>query len=160
MVKAYTTRVGEGPLPSQFPSRLMAAVQKKGDEFGSTTGRPRRCGWFDAVVVRHSVRINGLDEIAMMKLDVLSGLPEIKIATAYRVGGRILKSFPSSTYEFERCRPVYETVRGWREDLTGARKWTDLPTRAQSYLKKLEKMLEPKIKNISVGSDRTQTIIL
>ncbi|MBI3306437.1 MAG: adenylosuccinate synthase [Candidatus Omnitrophica bacterium] len=160
VVKAYTTRVGEGPFPSQFPPRLLKHIQTKGEEFGATTGRPRRCGWFDAVIARHSVRINGLDEMAIMKLDILSGLSEIKIATAYRIGGKIRKDYPHSTYEFSHAQPVYETMKGWKEDLSGVKRWKDFPLNAQKYLKRIETILETPIKIISVGSKRAQTVFL
>ncbi len=160
VVKAYTTRVGEGPFPSQFQPALMKAIQMKGEEFGSTTGRPRRCGWFDAVIARHAVRINGLDEMAVMKLDVLSGLPEIKIATAYKIGGKICKEYPVAADEFSRCQPVYETMKGWNEDISGVRRWKDLPESAKKYLRRLEDLLTTPIKIVSVGSKRTQTIFV
>jgi adenylosuccinate synthase len=160
VVKAYTTRVGEGPFPSQFPPDLMKQIQTKGEEFGSTTGRPRRCGWFDAVIARHAVRINGLDEMAVMKLDVLSGLKELKIATAYKLNGKIHHDYPHSAYKFTRCRPVYETMKGWTEDLSNVRRWKDFPVAAQKYLKRLEALMETPIKIVSVGSKRTQTIFL
>ncbi len=160
VVKAYTTRVGEGPFPSQFPPDLMKLIQTKGEEFGSTTGRPRRCGWFDAVIARHAVRINGLDEMAIMKLDVLSGLKEIKIATAYKIGGKICKEYPVSTDEFTRCQPVYETMKGWQEDLSNVHSWKDLPPAAKNYLKRLEQLLTTPVKIVSVGSKRSQTIFV
>ena len=160
VVKAYTTRVGEGPFPTQFPDRLMKIIQTKGEEFGSTTGRPRRCGWFDAVIARHAVRINGLDEMAVMKMDVLSGLDEIKIGTAYRIGGKICRNYPSSTFEFARCEPIYETVKGWKEDLSNVKRWSGLPVNARKYLKRLEVLMETPIKIISVGSKRKQTVFL
>ncbi len=160
VVKAYTTRVGEGPFPTQFPDALMHEIQKKGEEFGSTTGRPRRCGWFDAVIARHAVRINGLDEMAVMKMDVLSGLSEIKIATAYRLGPKTLEDYPASAYDFSRVRPVYETAKGWREDLSNVRRWKDLPGNARRYLRRLENLLQTPIKIVSVGSKRHQTVFL
>lgn len=160
VIKAYTTRVGEGPFPSQFPPDLLEQIQKKGEEFGATTGRPRRCGWFDAVIARHAVRTNGLDEIAVMKLDVLSGLKQIKIATSYKVDGKKVEDYPHSEYEFSKAEPVYETMAGWDEEITNARKWKDLPVNARKYLKRIEALLETPIKLISVGSKREQTIIL
>ncbi|MBI3313978.1 MAG: adenylosuccinate synthase [Candidatus Omnitrophica bacterium] len=160
VVKAYTTRVGEGPFPTQFPPALLKHIQTKGEEFGATTGRPRRCGWFDAVITRHSVRINGLDEMAMMKLDILSGVPELKIATAYKIGSKTVKDYPHSTYEFTHAKPIYETMKGWQEDLSGVKRWKDLPANAQKYLKRLESLLETPIKIISVGSKRAQTVFL
>ena len=160
VVKAYTTRVGEGPFPTQFPDELMKKIQTKGEEFGSTTGRPRRCGWFDAVIVRHSARINGLDEMAVMKLDILSGLKEIKVATAYRLNGKALDWYPTSAFDFERCKPVYETLPGWPEEIRAARRWNDLPVNARRYLKRLEAIIGVKIKIVSVGSKRHETIFL
>lgn len=160
VVKAYTTRVGEGPLPTQFSAGLMKHIQSKGEEFGSTTGRPRRCGWFDAVIARHAVRINGLDEMAVMKLDVLSGLPQIKIATAYRVGGRLIRDYPHSTYELARAKPVYEIQKGWQEDISGVRRWKDLPKAARDYLRRLETLMKTPITIVSVGSKREQTVFL
>ena len=160
VIKAYTTRVGEGPFPSQFPPKLMKFIQTKGEEFGSTTGRPRRCGWFDAVIARHAARINGLDEMAVMKLDVLSGLPELKIATAYKVNGKITEDYPNAIFEFSKAKPVYETMKGWTEDVTKARKWSDLPVNARRYLKRLESLTGTPLKIISVGSQRHQTIFL
>lgn len=160
VVKAYTTRVGEGPFPSQFPSRLMELIQKKGEEFGSTTGRPRRCGWFDAVIVRHAVRINGLDEMAIMKLDVLSGMKELKIATAYKINGKVTRDYPHAINEFTTAKPIYETMKGWNEEITGCKRWNDLPVNARQYLKRLEALTETPIKIVSVGSQRHQTIFL
>jgi len=160
VVKAYTTRVGEGPFPTQFPPKLLRYVQNKGEEFGATTGRPRRCGWFDAVIARHAVRINGLDEMAIMKLDVLSGMKELKIATAYKVNGKPTKDYPHAVNEFSAAQPVYETLPGWDEDITECKKWNDLPANARKYLKRLEQLTETPIKIVSVGSQRHQTIFL
>lgn len=160
VVKAYTTRVGEGPFPTQFEPKLMKLIQTKGEEFGSTTGRPRRCGWFDVVIARHAVRINGLDELAVMKLDILSGLSEIKIATAYKIDGKLTQDYPHAIHEFSRAKPVYETMKGWQEDVTTARSWNDLPVNARRYLKRLETLTGTPIKIISVGSQRHQTIFL
>ena len=160
VTKAYTTRVGEGPFPTQFPPKLMRLIQTKGEEFGATTGRPRRCGWFDAVIGRHAVRINGLDELAIMKLDILSGLPELKIATAYRIGGKLTKDYPHAIFEFSKAQPVYETWKGWQEDITHVRRWSQLPSNARRYLKRIEELMETPIKIVSVGSKRNQTIFL
>ncbi|MFZ5802016.1 MAG: adenylosuccinate synthase [Candidatus Omnitrophota bacterium] len=160
VVKGYTTRVGEGPFPTEFFGRLRNHIQKKGDEFGATTGRPRRCGWFDAVIARNAVRMNGVKELAVTKLDVLSGLPKIKIATAYSFRGAHLKSYPHSVYELSQCRPVYEQVPGWREDISKIRRWADLPVQVRKYLRRLEDLMEAPIRMISVGSERSQTIYL
>lgn len=160
VVKAYTTRVGEGPFPTQFPPELMRHIQNKGEEFGSTTGRPRRCGWFDAVIARHASRINGLDEMAVMKLDVLSGLKQIKIGVAYRYRGKNVRNYPAETPVLQNCRVVYEEHPGWEEDLTGVRRWKDLPLNARRYLKRLEELMDVPIKTVSVGSERDETIFL
>ncbi len=160
VVKAYTTRVGEGPFPTQFPPQLMERIQKKGEEFGSTTGRPRRCGWFDAVIARHAARINGLDELAVMKMDVLSGVKQIKIGIAYRYKGKTYKDYPAETRVLEGCSVVYEDYPGWEEDLTPLRRWKDLPVNARRYLKRLEELCEAPIKTLSVGSERDETIFL
>ena len=160
VVKAYTTRVGEGPFPTQFPPQLMKQIQTKGEEFGSTTGRPRRCGWFDAVVARHASRINGLDELAVMKLDVLSGLKQIKIGTAYRYRGKIYKNYPAETPILEKCSVVYEQHPGWKENLSRIKHWKDLPQNAQRYLRRLETLTGVPIKTISVGGERRETIFL
>lgn len=160
VVKAYTTRVGEGPFPTQFPPKLMEAIQTKGEEFGSTTGRPRRCGWFDAVIARHAARINGLDELAVMKLDVLSGLPRIKIGIAYRYRRKRLENYPAETPVLGKCKVIYEEHPGWEEDLSGIRRWKDLPPNAKRYLRRLEELVGAPIKTISVGSDREETIFL
>lgn len=160
VVKAYTTRVGEGPFPTQFPPKLMKHIQNKGEEFGSTTGRPRRCGWFDAVVARHAARVNGLDELAVMKLDVLSGLRRIKIGLAYRHGGRVYKNNLPHTSILKQCEVSYEEHRGWTEDLSRVRRWENLPPAAKRYIRRLEEIVESPIKTVSVGSGREQTIEL
>lgn len=160
VVKAYTTRVGEGPFPTQFPPELMKQIQSRGEEFGATTGRPRRCGWFDSVIVRHAARINGLDELAIMKLDVLSGMDRIKIGLAYRFEGKTYPNYPADTTVLEKASVVYEDLPGWNEDLSRARRWKDLPQNAKRYLKRLEERVEVPIKIVSVGSERAQTIFL
>lgn len=160
VVKAYTTRVGEGPFPTQFPPKLMSQIQTKGEEFGSTTGRPRRCGWFDAVIARHAARINGLDELAVMKLDVLSGLNRLKIGIAYRYRGKTYSSYPAETPILEKSQVVYEDHPGWQEDVTRARSWRSLPLNARRYINRIAELVGAPIKIISVGSEREQTIFL
>ena len=160
VVKAYTTRVGEGPFPTQFPPQLMKHIQNKGEEFGSTTGRPRRCGWFDAVIARHASRINGLDELAVMKLDVLSGLKEIQIGVAYRYKGKVTHHFPAETQVLGKCSVMYEKHPGWEEDLSHIRRWKDLPANARRYLKRIEELVGAPVKIVSVGSERNETILL
>ncbi|MDB4349480.1 adenylosuccinate synthase [Omnitrophica bacterium] len=159
VVKAYTTRVGEGPLPTEFKKSLMNKIQKRGREFGATTGRPRRCGWFDNVVARHSVSLNGLTEIALTKLDVLDGLKEIKICTAYRYKGKTIKDFPADIEVFTNCKPVYESMAGWLEDTTSCKRYKDLPVKARRYLERLSGLMGARISIISVGSRRRETII-
>jgi len=159
VVKAYTTRVGEGPLPTEFDRKLMNKIQRKGKEFGATTGRPRRCGWFDKVVVRHSVIINGLTEIAVTKLDVLDELEEIKICTAYKCKGKIIKDFPADIEALSKCKPVYEKLPGWVKDTTACKRYRDLPLNARRYLERLSELVGARISIVSVGSSRRETII-
>jgi adenylosuccinate synthase len=157
VVKAYTTRVGEGPFPTEFKKDLMDKIREKGREFGATTGRPRRCGWFDSVVVRHAVMVNGIDEIVVTKLDVLDCLDSLKVCTAYKFEGKLYKDFPSDSKVLSNCEPVYEELPGWKTDTTGITSYSGLPRNAKNYLKKVQKILNTKIVLISVGSDRNQT---
>ncbi len=157
VVKAYTTRVGEGPLPTEFPPQLMEQIRTKGKEFGATTGRPRRCGWFDAVVARHAVRINGCRSIAVTKLDVLDEMETIQICTGYRDGSRIIEEFPSDISLLSRCTPVYESLSGWCAETGDAGRFDELPSAAQQYLKRLESLLGVPICLISTGSKREQS---
>src|SRR6185295_9783861 len=156
VVKAYTTRVGEGPFPTEFGPELMERVRTKGNEFGATTGRPRRCGWFDAVVARHAVLVNGCDAIAVTKLDVLDDMDEVQVCTGYREGGRLIKDFPSDIGQLARCEPVYESWPGWRDETGESGCFTELPKAAQKYLKRLEALLGVPICLISTGSKREQ----
>ena len=160
VVKAYTTRVGEGPFPTEFEKGLMEQVRNKGKEFGATTGRPRRCGWFDAVIVRHSVVVNGLDEIVVTKLDVLDGMKDIKICAGYKYKGKIYKDFPSDMGILEKCECIYEVCNGWMEDITSVTSYKDLPVNAKKYLSRLSKILDVKIAMVSVGSKREQAFRL
>jgi len=160
VAKAYTTRVGEGPFPTEFSNELSELLRKKGKEFGATTGRPRRCGWFDAVIVRHSVRINHLDGLAITKLDVLDDLKKIKICTGYKYQGEIHKDFPYVLEVLERGEPVYEEMDGWESSTSGISSFNKLPHNAQSYLKRLSEILDVDICLVSVGSNRKETIIL
>ncbi len=160
VVKAYTTRVGEGPFPTEMESEMLKKVRDWGEEFGATTGRPRRCGWFDAVLTRQAVRVNGLDSIAVTKLDVLDNLKEIKVCVAYRYRGKLLTHLPSHVETLKQCRPVYKVTKGWYSPTTSITKFKDLPVRAQQYLRYLEKLVEAPIEIVSVGSSRAQTIVL
>ncbi len=159
VVKAYTTRVGEGPFPTEFSTPLKEEIRNKGREFGATTGRPRRCGWFDSVLVRYSVIINGISELAIMKLDVLDDLKKIKIATAYRYRGQTYKDFPLDFEILSKAQPVYEELDGWRTPISGIRDFKKLPLKARRYIKRLQEILEVRIKYISIGSKREEMIV-
>lgn len=156
VVKAYSTRVGEGPFPTEFKKDLMEEIRCRGKEFGATTGRPRRCGWFDAIIVKHAVIVNGLDEIAVTKLDVLDGMDKIKICTAYRYKGKVYKYFPADIDILDKCTPVYEEHNGWAQDTGLLTRYRDLPKNARKYLERLSKILDVKIGMVSVGSERSQ----
>lgn len=158
VAKAYTTRVGSGPFPTEFSPALLEKIRQKGKEFGATTGRPRRCGWFDAVVVRRAVLVNHLAEIAVTKLDVLDGLKTIKICTGYNHRGKTYLDFPASNKVLDECRPVYEEHPGWTEETTGAAVFDELPLNARRYIHRLEELLNVKIGMISVGSERDEII--
>ncbi len=157
VAKTYTTRVGEGPFPTQFDEELNKKIQEKGNEFGATTGRPRRCGWFDAALVRYAVNVNGIDEIALTKLDVLDELKEIKICVAYKYNNKIY-NYPASDFEFwQQAVPVYETVKGWQADTSFAHHLCDLPENACSYIDKISNLIGVPVRILSVGFKREQT---
>ena len=158
--KAYCTRVGEGPFPSELLDEVGDTLRKAGHEFGSTTGRPRRCGWFDALAIREAVRLNGLTGLAITKLDVLNDFEAIKVCTGYSWQGQLLEQFPRDPEVLRDCKPVYEEFEGWRSDLSGAKSYDQLPQAAKSYLKKLEELSGCPITLISVGPRRDQTIQL
>ncbi len=158
VAKAYTTRVGRGPFPTQFPQGLMDKVRRKGREFGATTGRPRRCGWFDAVIVGRAITVNHLKEIAVTKLDVLDGLKKIKICTAYKYRDEIYRNFPASIRVLKNCQPLYEEHPGWLKCTSSVIQFSDLPLNARRYIKRLERLLQIKVSMISVGSEREQII--
>lgn len=160
VVKAYTTRVGEGPFPTELRNEMGDQIRKAGHEFGTTTGRPRRCGWMDAVILRYAARINGLTGIAVTKLDVLDGLETLKICTAYKYQGEILNEFPSSLKVLEQCQPVYEELPGWQQETSGIEDYNDLPQNAKRYLHRLEELSGVKIDMVSVGPGRKQTIVI
>ena len=159
VAKAYTTRVGEGPLPTELSGDLAERLRESGQEYGASTGRPRRCGWYDAVVVRYSARINGLDAIALTKLDVLDGLPEVRICTGYRTPKGVLAEFPADLRALNNSEPVYETLPGWREPTRGATRFASLPGEAQCYIKRLEEVSGVPCAIISTGSERSETIV-
>jgi adenylosuccinate synthase len=157
IAKAYTTRVGAGPLPTEMGGALEDEIRAKGHEFGTSTGRPRRCGWFDAMVVRYAARVNGFDSIALTKLDVLDELTEIKICTGYRQDGQLIQEFPSDLSVLETCEPIYETLPGWRRSTGGTRDFKALPLEAQRYVERLEGLVGAEIGIVSTGPDRDET---
>jgi adenylosuccinate synthase len=159
VVKAYTTRVGEGPLPTELTGEMGNFLRDSGNEYGAVTGRPRRCGWYDAVAVRYGVRVNGLDALALTKLDVLDGLERIEICTAYRCGGRTLQDFPSDIGQLASCEPVYESWPGWSQPTRGIRRFADLPESARRYVARLEEVSGVPAAIISTGSERDDTIV-
>ncbi len=156
--KSYTTRVGAGAFPTELENETGDRIRDRGAEYGTTTGRPRRCGWLDGVALRYSSLVNGLTDLYVGHLDVLSGFDEVKIATAYTLDGRQIEDFPSDQDRLCRCRPVYQTLPGWSEDVTGARTWDDLPAAARGYVDFLEGQVGVPISIVSVGPDRDQTL--
>ncbi|MGP2495415.1 adenylosuccinate synthase [Schaalia turicensis] len=159
VAKAYTTRVGEGPFPTELDDEVGEALRHKGGEFGVTTGRARRTGWFDAVVMRYATRINGLTDICLTKLDVLSGYSTIPVCVAYEVDGVRMEEMPLDQVGFEKAVPVYEELPGWEEDITGCRTFEELPKNAQDYIARLEELSRCRIQSIGVGAGREATII-
>ncbi|MCH2200615.1 MAG: adenylosuccinate synthase [Fuerstiella sp.] len=160
VAKAYTTRVGGGPFPTELDNDLGQQIRVAGNEFGTVTGRPRRCGWFDAVATRYSARISGVDSIAVALLDVLSGLGELNVCEAYNVNGEITRDLPSCPDALRLAKPVLRAVPGWTEDITGIRKFADLPPNAQLYIQTISELVERPVQLVSVGPDRDQTIVI
>jgi adenylosuccinate synthase len=160
IVKAYTTRVGGGPFPTECLDKIGDHLVECGVEFGSTTGRRRRCGWLDMVVLKEAVRLNGLTGLAITKLDVLSTLNPVKICLSYGVEGRRRETMPATLGELEQCRAVFEELAGWNEDIRGARRLEDLPDNCRNYLKRVEELAGVPIQIVSVGPDREETILL
>jgi adenylosuccinate synthase len=160
ITKAYTTRVGEGPFPTEMKDALGESLRQKGGEFGATTGRPRRCGWLDTVVLKHAIRINGLTGIALTKLDILDGLDTIKICTGYKYKGTMYKNFPKEIEVLTQVRPVYEELEGWQENTVGIKEFKRLPANAKKYIKRIETLLDTKIHIISTGQKRDEIIVL
>ena len=160
ITKAYTTRVGSGPFPTELRDEVGKRLAERGVEFGATTGRPRRCGWFDAVAMRRSAIINGLTGLCITKLDVLDGLEKIKIAVGYKLDGSVVDIAPNGAHLLERCEPIYEEVPGWVESTAGKTRLEDLPKEARSYLDKLEQVVGVPISIVSTGPDRDETIVL
>lgn len=160
VIKAYTTRVGAGPFPTELLDKDGEILRKRGHEFGSVTGRPRRCGWFDAVLVKRAMQLNSLTGLCITKLDVLDGLDVIRICTAYRIGKQVLTAPPSHLKQLEVCVPVYEELPGWQASTSAIKKFADLPANAQTYLRRMEELVGVKIAMVSTGPDRDETIVL
>jgi len=159
VTKAYTTRVGSGPFPTELINESGEYLREKGQEFGATTGRPRRCGWFDAPAVRYACRINGITEIALTKIDVLDALPVLKIATGYEIGGKKVAEFPRRVEHLEKARPLYEDHPGWTAPISGVRTFDDLPENAKLYIRRIEELIEVPVTIVSTGVGREETII-
>jgi adenylosuccinate synthase len=159
VAKAYSTRVGGGPFPTEQENDVGQRIRDLGHEYGTTTGRPRRCGWFDAVAVRYTARLSGVDSLSLMMMDVVSQLPEIKVCVAYELDGRRIDSFPSHVDDLRRVQPVYETLPGWQTDVTKARKMSDLPGGALKYIQRISELVGRPVSVVSVGPGREQTIL-
>ena len=157
IAKSYTTRVGKGPFPTELFDETGDYIREAGFEYGTTTGRPRRCGWLDLVILRYAVRVNGLTGIAINKLDTLTGLKELKVCTGYECDGEVITDFPADIHELDKCTPIYETLPGWTEDITKAQKPSDLPEAAMNYIRFIEKQIGCPVELIGVGPDRTQS---
>ncbi len=158
VAKAYTTRVGEGPFPTELQDETGEKIRQKGGEYGATTGRPRRCGWFDAVVVNHSIRVNGIREMVITKLDVLNEFDTIKVCVGYHADGKTYYHVPSNLETLKHAEPIYEELEGWKTEVKGARSFKELPTKAKKYIKRIEKLIGTRIMMISVGSERDETV--
>lgn len=159
VIKAYTTRVGEGPFPTELLDETGEEMRKNGHEFGTTTGRARRCGWFDAVIARYAVRVSGISDFAVTKLDVLTGFDKLKICVGYKVQDEIIREFPQSQKLFKQCEPVYEEMPGWQEDITKVRRFEDLPQAAQNYILRIEELSGVPATLVAIGPGREQTIV-
>jgi adenylosuccinate synthase len=160
ITKAYTTRVGEGPFPTEQANEIGNFLGERGREFGTVTGRKRRCGWFDAVLVRQAVAVNGIHGIALTKLDVLDGLDEIKICTSYRLDGRKIDYFPASQGQQARVEPEYTTIQGWEGSTVGAKSWADLPAQAVKYVRLIEELIGAPVALLSTSPERNDTILV
>ena len=160
IVKAYTTRVGEGPFPTELRDDTGEGIRQRGQEFGASTGRPRRCGWFDATLVRQTVRTSGIDGIALTKLDVLDGFETLRIGTGYRLDGEKLDYFPASQGAQAKVEPVYEDMEGWSQSTAGARSWADLPGQAIKYVRRVEELIGCPVAVLSTSPEREDTILM
>jgi adenylosuccinate synthase len=159
VAKAYTTRVGEGPFPTELSGEIGNRLRETGSEYGAVTGRPRRCGWYDAVAIRYAARINGLDGLALTKLDVLDGFEKLDICTSYRCAGRTLTELPSDIGQLAQCEPVYESMPGWSTPTKGARTFDALPEAARKYIARLEEVSGVRAVIVSTGSERDDTVV-
>jgi adenylosuccinate synthase len=159
ITKAYTTRVGRGPFPTEMQGELEEYTRQKGGEFGATTGRSRRCGWFDAVLVNYAVRINGMDSMVITKIDVLSDFDKIKICTSYKYNKEIIKEFPVDLETLQKCIPVYEEMEGWKGNISQITKYEDFPQQLKAYISRIEELVRTKVVMVSVGPKRSQTLI-
>ncbi len=160
ITKAYTTRVGAGPFPTELTDAIGQRLGERGREFGTVTGRKRRCGWFDATMVRQAVKTGGIDGIALTKLDVLDGMEELKIAIGYRIGAERVDHFPAGMAAQAAAEPVYETMEGWPESTRGARSWMDLPATAIKYIRRIEELIEAPVAMLSTSPERDDTILV
>jgi adenylosuccinate synthase len=160
VAKAYITRVGEGPFPTEIKNEVGELIQKKGQEYGATTGRARRCGWFDGVILRYAARVNGLDGLVLTKLDVLGGLSKIEICTAYRYRGKIIEDYPSQAFSWQECEPVYEEMEGWEDEALKATKIADFPRSLRKYLNKIEEIGGVPIHFLSLSAERNNLLAM
>jgi adenylosuccinate synthase len=160
ITKAYTTRVGSGPFPTELTDETGRLLGERGREFGTVTGRARRCGWFDAVLVRQAVKVNGIDGIALTKLDVLDGFPEVRVCTGYRLDGEVLDHLPASSVRQNRVEPMYEVMKGWSDSTRGARSWADLPATTVKYIRRIEELIEAPVHLLSTSPERDDTIMV
>jgi adenylosuccinate synthase len=160
IVKAYTTRVGEGPFPTELKDEMGEHIATVGNEFGATTGRPRRCGWFDGVIARYAAMVGGIDEWALMKLDVLDAVETIKVCVAYECDGERIETVPASIRKLERCKPIYDEFKGWNTPTTECSNWDELPDQAKKYVEYLEELTGVKVSILSVGPKRESTLLL
>jgi adenylosuccinate synthase len=158
IAKAYTTRVGSGPFPTELFDDTGKLLGERGHEFGTVTGRPRRCGWFDACLVRQAVKVGGVQGLVLTKLDVLDGLPELKICTGYEINGEVVKRLPAAMAAQAAAKPVYETVEGWSGSTRGARSWAELPAQAIKYVRRIEELVEAPVTLLSTSPERDDTI--
>ena len=160
ITKAYTTRVGSGPFPSELTDEVGQGLGERGHEFGTTTGRPRRCGWFDATLVRQAVKVNGINGIALTKLDILDGMEELKVCTGYNIDGKMLDHLPASSVAQAKIVPVYEVMEGWSESTQGARSWADLPATAIKYIRRIEELIDAPVALLSTSPEREDVVLV